>query len=417
MAIGGSNIDLKDIFEKERFPKSNWQYISLIVYFPFGLILAILRFFIGLHACLVALLLSHTPFIRSVVLRMLCLVLGINIEQDNKQERDKSTRVIVSNCVTRFDYIAFHLTTDCLAHTKWDGIFPVSLAPGLQDFTQEGANNFVENLKSHLANNDRPVLLQPEETTSGKQCLLKFCTTPAEISDRVQPCAVIVERPLWANTATTVLGSSSSTDLFWFLFSPYTVFKLRYLNVMHRESEETNEAFTERMRSVIASALSLKTSSYNATDKAEYEKRYLDELNRPVLVTSPYATPVRQPSPELMRMSLQVQEVLPYVPRDVIIRDLSRTRSVDLTISNILEGVVSYTPLTVQQQASASQQPQQSRTQQTTTSSASSPIRPTEVVFSKSSQDRMISFKERKAKMIEEARRRYIEKKGLKGLD
>lgn len=50
----------------------------------------------------------------SVVLRLLCLVLGINVEQDNKQERDKSTRVIVSNCVTKFDYIAFHLTTDCV---------------------------------------------------------------------------------------------------------------------------------------------------------------------------------------------------------------------------------------------------------------------------------------------------------------
>ncbi|KAK9501523.1 hypothetical protein O3M35_012230 [Rhynocoris fuscipes] len=413
MAIVGSNVDLKDIFEKERFPKSNWQYISLIVYFPFGLILAVLRFFIGLHACLVALLLTHTPFIRSIVLRMLCLVLGINVEQENKQERDKSTRVIVANCVTRFDYIAFHLTTDCISHSKWDGLFPVSLLPGLHDFTLDGNHNIVENLRSHIENNDTPVLLQPEETTSGKQYLLKFNTTPAEICDRVQPCAVIVERPIWANTAPTVLGSSSSTDLFWFLFSPYTVFKLRYLNVLHREGDETDEAFTERMSAVIASALTVKTSSFTAKDKAEYEKRYIDELNRPVLVTSPYVpAPVRQPSPELIRMSLQVAEVLPYVPREVIMRDLSRTRSVDMTISNILEGVVSYTPLTAsqQQQLQASAQPLR-------TLHSSSPSSVNEVVFSKSSQDRMVSFKERKARMIEEARRRYIEKKGLKGLD
>ena len=45
---------------------------------------------------------------------MLCLVLGINVEQDNKHERDKSTRVIVSNYFTSFDYIAFHLTTECV---------------------------------------------------------------------------------------------------------------------------------------------------------------------------------------------------------------------------------------------------------------------------------------------------------------
>ena len=50
----------------------------------------------------------------SVVLRLMCLVLGITVEQDNKQQYDKSARVIVANCVTRFDYIALHLVTGCV---------------------------------------------------------------------------------------------------------------------------------------------------------------------------------------------------------------------------------------------------------------------------------------------------------------
>ncbi|XP_014272264.1 lipid droplet-regulating VLDL assembly factor AUP1-like [Halyomorpha halys] len=400
MAVVGGNLELKDIFEKERFPKSNWQFLSLAVYFPFGLILALLRFFIGFHACLVGLVLTHTPFIRSIVLRMLCLVLGINVEQDNKHERDKSTRVIVSNCVTNFDYIAFHLTTDCVTHKKWNGTIPINLFPGLHDFSQEG--NILENLKGHVERSDIPVLFQPEETTSGKHCLLKFSTTAAKISKRVQPVAVTVERPLWANTATTILGTSAPYDLFWFLFSPYTVFKLRYLNVLHMEKDETEDAFTDRIQSTIAGALGFRISNFNAADKAEYEKRYVEESRR-------YSQQhiVRPVPPELLRMSAQVSEVLPYVPTDVILRDLDRTRSVGMTISNILEGVVSYIPLSPQVQA-------QGRPNTSSAGSARpSSDQPPKSQFPKSSQDRMSSFQERKAKMIAEARKRYIEKHGL----
>ncbi|XP_014242079.1 ancient ubiquitous protein 1-like isoform X1 [Cimex lectularius] len=408
MAIG-ANLQLKDVFEKERFPKSNWQFILLVVYFPFGLVIFVLRFFICLHTCLVGLLLTHTPLIRSCVLRMLCLVLGVNVEQDNKKERDKSAKVIVSNCVTRFDHIAFHLLTGCVTHTKWEGFLPVSIIPGLHDFSHDG-NNLIQSLRAQIDKDDRPVLIQPEETTSGKECLLKFKTTAAQLCNRVQPVAVFTERSIWANTAPTVLGSSAFLDFFWFLFSPHTVFKIKYLDVLTRKPDETDDAFTERMRTQIATALSYKTAPYTASDKAEYEKRYLDELNQRVLVLPPFAN-VRQPSPELLRMATQVSEVLPNVPRDVILRDLGRTRSVDVTISNILEGVVTFTPLTHGHSSTVVHRPP------TTPSPASGTSgRMSDSIFSRSSQDRMASFMERKAKMIEAARRRYIEKKGLQGL-
>lgn len=404
MAIGETRIELKDLFEKERFPKSNWQFVSLLVYFPFGLVLALLRFFIGLNACIAALILARSPVIRSAVLRLLYLVLGINVEQDNKRDRDKSTRLLVSNCMTRFDHVAFHLSTDCISHIKCNSILPLTLTPGLSDFLQNG-DSLVAGLRWYIENNDAPLLIQPEETTSGKDCLLKFSTLAAEVSSRVQPVALMVDRPLWANTAPTVLGSSPQLDLFWFLFSPYTVFRIKYLGVLHRESDESDEAFSERIRYKIATALGFKLSDYTASDKAEYEKRYLDELNRPIIHNHG-----RQPSSTIMRMSTQVAEVLPNVPRDVILRDLSRTGSVDTTISNILEGVVSYTPL------SSEPQPPQSRPSSSSNIGATS--RSDDVPkFSTSSFDRMASFQERKSKMIAEARKCYIEKKGLKGLD
>lgn len=49
-------------------------------------------------------------------------------------------------------------------------------------------------------------------------------------------------------------------------------------------------------------------------------------------------------NPELMRMAGQVKEVLPDVPLAVIARDLQETRSVDSTISRLVDGIVHYVP-------------------------------------------------------------------------
>lgn len=72
-----------------------------------------------------------------------------------------------------------------------------------------------------------------------------------------------------------------------------------------------------------------------------------------------------------------------------------KTRNVDVTIANILDGIVTYTPESNPQAPSS------------ITSSSGSP---------NSVRDKKLgtsSFQEKKAKMIQEARERYIKKHGL----
>lgn len=72
-----------------------------------------------------------------------------------------------------------------------------------------------------------------------------------------------------------------------------------------------------------------------------------------------------------------------------------KTRNVDVTIANILDGIVTYTPESNPQAPSS------------ITSSSGSP---------NSAKDKILgisSFQEKKAKMIQEARERYIKKHGL----
>lgn len=82
-----------------------------------------------------------------------------------------------------------------------------------------------------------------------------------------------------------------------------------------KESGESEVQIGERVARLLAADLGLVVTRHTASDKAEYEKRYLSEQNRPIVVRSSY-------TPELQRMARQVGEVLPYVPHDVIVRDL-----------------------------------------------------------------------------------------------
>lgn len=72
-----------------------------------------------------------------------------------------------------------------------------------------------------------------------------------------------------------------------------------------------------------------------------------------------------------------------------------KTRNVDVTIANILDGIVTYTP---------EPNPQ---AQSSVTSSSGSPNSAKDKIFGTS------SFQEKKVKMIQEARERYIKKHGL----
>uniref|UniRef100_A0A1B6G5A6 Lipid droplet-regulating VLDL assembly factor AUP1 n=1 Tax=Cuerna arida TaxID=1464854 RepID=A0A1B6G5A6_9HEMI len=391
--------EIKDLFFKTRFV-SGWHLLGVVIYSPVGLVLALLRVFISLQAYLLALLLlvPELSFIRGLVLRLIGLVLGIFVIEENPSQRDKSVKVLVANHVTVLDHIPVHLVTGCFSPSVWD-VWPLCLKvfEGSQD-----KHTFGTNLRSHLSSCTAPLLLQPEETpTNGRVGLLRFSPWCATVAPTVQPVCLQPWRPLEITTST--VSATFSTDLFWFLFSPVTVFRIRYLPVVKRQEGESDEDMADRIAQSIAKELGLVSTKFTAKDKLEYKKRYLVELSRSSITHSSQSAP--RINYEIQRMASQVAEVLPYVPYDAIIRDLSRTRSVDLTISNVLEGAVRFTPLPPEQRASTSSS---NRTQMSSTVSSEASCS-----FPRSAQDRMMTFVERKARLIEAARQRYMEKHGL----
>lgn len=335
-----------------------------------------------------------------MILKTLCFTLGIVVREECEERYDESAQVIVTNHISMLDYIPVHLLSGCVTPGRWDA--PSAWVLSLKSWGH--GDVLLGNIRSHLSNSDTPVLVQPEgATTTGTTGLLKFETWPLETATKVQLASIRVWRPAIADIAVTVVAASELWDIFFYLFVPFTVFTVRYLNVVELDNSETHAQCMERIETAIAQDLEIKTTKFTSRDKMEYEKRYLAELYRPVAIANG-ATALRlQPTgQQMLRMSNQVKEVLPNVPLDAIRRDLARTWDVDLTITNILEGLVPYVP---EGQGPSVPSRSQRTTEQASTATVASRNRPV--------QGAALTFQERKAKMIEDARKRYIEKHGL----
>lgn len=393
-----TNIGIQQLFREERFP-SGWRLIPLILYSPFGLLLAFLRSFIGFQVLLAAAFVPHVSIIKSMVLKTLCFTLGIVVREECEEKCDDSAQVIVTNHISMLDYIPVHLLSGCATPGRWDA--PSTWVLSLKSWGQ--GETLLSNVRAHMSTSDTPVLLQPEgATTSGTTGLLKFEPWPFQAETKIQPAVIKVWRPAVADIAVTVVAASELWDIFFYLFVPFTVFTVRYLNVVEVEKDQTSAQCMERIEAAIAEDLGIKTTKFTAKDKMEYEKRYLADLYRPVAIANGAAALRLQPtSAQLLRMSNQVKEVLPNVPLDAIRRDLARTWDVDLTITNILEGLVPFVP--EGQGPAVSSRSQRNTIDQVPAASSST----------KTPQNGSLTFQERKAKMIEDARRKYIEKHGL----
>ncbi|XP_050536031.1 lipid droplet-regulating VLDL assembly factor AUP1-like [Daktulosphaira vitifoliae] len=385
-----SNITIENLFEKSRFPQSSSELIGVIIYFPFGVILAVIRAFIALNALCLTIISSNYPRLRRPLLRIMCGVLGL-IVVEKKNSVPKKSQVIVSNHLSIFDHIALYLVTDSFTPTKkLSG--SSALFFGLLSLLNNDNVASESSIIKQFLSTGKSLLLFPEgTTTNGKYALLKFATSTSIICDKLQPIVITIKRPYLSNINFSVLGCSQFTEIFWFFFVPFTKFEYKILPVVERLKDDSNETMMSRVEIAISQELKISTSNFTKSDKAEFEKKYLLELsNERKRCNKQLSSDNTEEDPDIVRMALQVSDVLPYVPNNVIIANLKRTRSVDITITNILDGTVKYIPL---KQPSREQKPVVKKIEYNNFEVA--------------------SFVERKAKLIDEARKRYIKKHGL----
>lgn len=393
-----SQIDIQNLFDKSRFP-SGWYLVSLLLYTPVGIILVLVRLFVILQLGLLASLLPDSNALRTYLHHCLSFAFGIVVKVDPEGEpRDKQSRIIIANNVSVLDHFALYRAMQTLMPSVWDIPTALSHALGLQEMDMSSKETLIANIKQYLSTSKCNIALQPEfGTTNSHVALLKFNSWPFSIETSVQPVAIKITRPAIASVKVTSLASTWWTDVFWFMFVPYTVVILKYLKIRRNTD---HELLAREVEKDIADALGLNVSSHTVSDKAEFEKRcVMEKTHSRILPARGSQNTQVMHNIEIQRMARQVSEVLPFVPYNVILRDLLKTRNVDITIANILDGIVVYTP-----------EPNNTRM---TTPVASASKNQTSAKKDNNSFGTS-SFQERKAQMIKEARERYIQKHGLK---
>ncbi|XP_066853036.1 lipid droplet-regulating VLDL assembly factor AUP1 isoform X4 [Anser cygnoides] len=367
------------LFDSHRLPTDGFLLLALLLYAPVGLCLLVLRLFIGLHVFLVSCILPDSV-VRRFIVRVMCSVLGLFVQQSDPRLRDVSVQVYIANHVTQFDHNVINLLTSCNTPALNGAPGFICWSRGFMELGVTGSRaELVDSLKAYSSHRENPpLLLFPEEAaTNGRAGLLRFSSWPFSILDVVQPVALQVQRPL-----ITVL---------------------------------------------LAVELGVVSTRLTAADKAEHMKRlrHTSLLRFAPASSQPLAARPRLPSslpgigsfaPEDVRitaMAQRVKEVLPHVPLEVIRTDLAQTNCVDTTIANLLEGRVPFFP-----ESEAGADPPAPSTSQAAAASgiqgsvAVPSSKPATKQFAKSPVERHLSLQERKRALYDYARRRFAEKHG-----
>lgn len=394
---------VEDMFDFRRFPKDPLVLLLLLVYFPVGVCLMLIRIFIGVHVFLVSCALPES-FVRRFIVRIMCSVLGMHVRQRNPRSRDKNTKLYICNHVTEFDHNIINLLTPCNTPQLEGSTGFVCWARGFMEIHQS-SGAIVDTLKRYCSSEGTsPLLLFPEEdTTNGRAGLLKFSCWPFTLTEPIQPVALRVSRPF---IALNIPESSWLVELMWTFFVPFTVYYASWLPPVSTQDGESPQEFADKVQELLASELGLVSTKITKADKAEHIKRKRHTVPqtttsvRPGSIGLGFIQSLGTDERRLAKMAQQVKDVLPHVPLIVITKDLAKTNCVDTTITNLLEN---------KEEASM----EASGTSTFSSYSSAPTIKPAAKSFGKSPVDRHLSLQERKEALYNFARRRYMEKHGL----
>ncbi|XP_067373932.1 lipid droplet-regulating VLDL assembly factor AUP1 isoform X2 [Channa argus] len=334
---------IEDMFDFRRLPKDAVVLLMLLIYFPVGICLMLLRTFIGVHVFLVSCALPES-FVRRFVVRVMCSVLGMHVRQKNARSRDKNTKLYICNHVTEFDHNIINLLTPCNTPQLEGSKGFVCWARGFMEIHSASGQGPVEEslLRYCSAEGTPPLLLFPEEdTTNGRTGLLRFSSWPFTLTDSIQPVALRVSRPL---VALSTPESSWLMELLWTFFAPCTVYHVSWLPPVSRQDGESTQEFANKVQELLAGELGLVCTKITKADKAEHVKRKRHTVTQTPTSVRPgsiglgfMVQSLGTDDHRITRMAQQVKDVLPHIPLNVITNDLAKTNCVDTTITNLLE--------------------------------------------------------------------------------
>ncbi|CAG9818840.1 unnamed protein product [Phaedon cochleariae] len=315
-------IEIKHLLNN-RLSDNDISLLLCVLYIPLGIIILSLRAILLLGLFLLAQILPDTKNVRKFISKLACLAVGITLQVENCKTKE-AVNVYISNNLSIFDQLIISTATGSIspsARTTLERVLGLSS----YCFTNIGnLDKFKSNVNKFIVENQTPLYFAPEGRPTNGKGLLKFKIYPFEFTSKIQPVCISIERP-YLDISVTSIGSSYLSDILYFMFCPTTNYKLMFLPPIEKH-DQTDEEFADVVRRQIANALKIEPTNYTSTDLAEWEKRKLAEDQ----VRAQGRNTTRAFNPEIQRMTVQVKEVLPHVPFNVIYIDLCEYRKLQV---------------------------------------------------------------------------------------
>ncbi|XP_063680283.1 lipid droplet-regulating VLDL assembly factor AUP1-like [Bolinopsis microptera] len=372
--------DVKLYVNEQRFPQT-WTFVRVLLFvvaFPLCFVLGIIRLFIGLQALVILCVMPKRLKLRRYFLRLVLMLIGVFVNIQKPPNQDSKPSVIVSNHVSVLDRLIIECSLVCSTLSVRDIPLLIRLVIGSLDLTpRHEAPPPTTVAKAHLETSDVPILTLPEQMMTNGQGILKFASWPFSISANVQVVCIDIQRLHVLTPHLTYLFSSPIADFFWTLFCPAHWANVRYLTVGDDWREKNPEQRALHAQNLISTELDIPALKLTCHDVNEYKKTIVKQRAKPVDIDS------------LVR---QVIEVLPNIPESEIRADLMRTKDTTQTIYNLVR--------------TAPKEIKKAPKTTPTKSSGQGSLFKDPVARSN-----MLELK--KAELIADGRRRYIEKNGL----
>uniref|UniRef100_A0A0N4ZYH6 Ancient ubiquitous protein 1 n=1 Tax=Parastrongyloides trichosuri TaxID=131310 RepID=A0A0N4ZYH6_PARTI len=344
------SLRISDLFDRERIPPTHYQRWLFYCYLPIGLVILFLRLCLGIQMFLVACLLRKSSTIRSAILRVYAILMGIVVVNKGPLEHwDNKTRLMVANHVSAIDHFAIELSQSCTLPSIWDIPNFIRWTLGYVDLgAKKGREEFVKQVKAYLSNKpdecnatdtSLPLLSFPEGCiTNGNKGLLKFSSWPFEVSDTVQPIALTLHRPIFSQFKSTIIGSPWWEDVIFFMLLPVSIIHINWLSPMHKKPDETSEEFADRCSSVLSAYLEIEKTPFTSSDVNEALRRMFRESRN--IKTTGTGKVIKNTVTEanLNSWALKIKQAHPKIHLSALKDNLRITKDPSETINIIMKG-------------------------------------------------------------------------------
>ena len=261
---------------------STVSYIVFLLYFPIGVVLALLKLLVILPLSGILVTITPTCFHTFLTRYVICLLYGVWIEIKGKPDV-VNARIWAANHLSEVDALAIRacgnpyiLGYSFYLQLWWLKLSPLRLLNMVyvpQKSRSEGNSAQRDEIRNQvrniIENKTNPILVFPEGgLTNGKAGLLQYHKFMFSLNVGVQPVVLRHRRPLPININSEAKGTTFFDNVFWFCFVPFQIYTVEFLPVMHidLENNEDDLTFSRRVACTTAANCSKRNSRSTSGD-------------------------------------------------------------------------------------------------------------------------------------------------------